>query len=111
MATPSETPSPRALVREAAGLLLVAAGALLALFALGAMHPLVGAGAALAGTVALNIWAPPKTKLPALVIWGINTAVAGAVIGCAFLYYPPLAWLEIAAAAAAGGVWLASEGA
>ncbi|MBZ6476681.1 hypothetical protein [Streptomyces griseocarneus] len=112
MSTPPETPSPRSLAREAAGLLLVAAGVLVVLVALGAMHPVLSSSVAAAGTfAALRFLAPPRTKVSRAVTCTISTIVVAAAVGCAFAYFPLLGWVEVGTALAAAGVWLASEGA
>ncbi|MEU1311041.1 hypothetical protein ABZ419_19425 [Streptomyces cinnamoneus] len=112
MSTPPETPSPRSLAREVAGLLLVAAGVLVVLVALGAMHPVLSSSVAAAGTfAAFRFLAPPRTRVSRAVTCTISTIVAAAAVGCAFAYFPLLGWVEVGTALAAAGVWLASEGA
>lgn len=112
VSTPPETPSPRTLAREAAGLLLVAVGTLVALVALGTIHPLLSTGAATAGSaVAFRFWAPPRNTVARTGACAIAAVVAGSAVGCAFIYFPPLGWLEVGAAVIASGMWLASEGA
>ncbi|MFP3991012.1 hypothetical protein U9R90_26800 [Streptomyces sp. E11-3] len=111
MSTPPETPSPRSIAREVTGLLLVAAGALVVLVALGTVHPLLSTGAAAVGTVIAFRPAPPRSTVSRIVACVVSTIVAGVAVGCAFTYFPPLGWVEVGAGLIAAGVWLASEGA
>ncbi|MFJ9416720.1 hypothetical protein ACIRPT_21360 [Streptomyces sp. NPDC101227] len=112
MSTPPETPSPRSIAREVAGLLLVAAGTLIVLVALGAIHPLLITSAATAGAfAAFRYLGLPRTKASRVVAYTVSTVVAAAAVGCAFVYFPFLGWFEVGAAFIAAGVWLASEGA
>ncbi|MFB6525233.1 hypothetical protein [Streptomyces sp. NPDC056399] len=112
MSTPPESPSTDRLVREAAGLLLAAIGTLLVLFSLGLIHPVLGSTAATAAALGLSYFVlRPRGRggrIAARVLTG--TASLASVV-TAFLYVPPLAWVEIGAAAVAVGAWLASEGA
>ncbi|MEU8911777.1 hypothetical protein [Streptomyces nigrescens] len=112
MSTPPETPSPRSIAREVAGLLLVAAGTLIVLVTLGTIHPLLITSVATAGAfAAFRFLAPPRTKVSRVVACNVTTVVATAAVGCAFVYFPFLGWVEVGAAFIAAGVWLASEGA
>ncbi|WP_370418994.1 hypothetical protein AB8O64_11095 [Streptomyces sp. QH1-20] len=112
MSTPPETPSPRSLAREAAGLLLVTAGVLVLLVALGAMHPVLSSSVAATGTfAAFRFLTPRRTKASRAVACTISAIVVAAAIGCAFVYFPLLGWVEVGACISAAGVWLASEGA
>ncbi|MFG2865475.1 hypothetical protein [Streptomyces sioyaensis] len=112
MSTPPQTPSPQSIAREVAGLLLVAAGTLVVLVALGAVHLLLSTGAAAAGTaIAFRYQVPPRSPVSRVVVCALSVIVAAAAVGCAFTYFPPLGWLEVGAAVIAAGVWLASEGA
>ncbi|RLU86249.1 hypothetical protein CTZ27_25055 [Streptomyces griseocarneus] len=111
MSTPPETPSPRSLAREAAGLLLVAVGILVVLVALGAIHPVLSSSVAAAGTfAAFRFLAPPRTRLSRAVACTVSAVVAASAVGCAFAYFPLLGWVEVGASIGAAGVWLASEG-
>ncbi|MFJ4988757.1 hypothetical protein ACIP9H_33775 [Streptomyces sp. NPDC088732] len=102
--------TPRALVREAAGLFLTALGALGVLAALGALHWAAGAVAALTGliTAGLLIRRPPGGP------WARRLGTGAAITGyagltaCAFALCTPLGWLGTALAVAGGGIWLAS---
>ncbi|MDI3407664.1 hypothetical protein [Streptomyces cavernicola] len=112
MSTPPETPSPRSLAREAAGLLLVVAGVLVTLVALRAVHPVLSTSVAAASTFAVfRFWAPPRSRVSRLSAYAISVIVAAAAVGCAFAYFPPMGWVEVGAGISAMGVWLASEGA
>ncbi|MEV0444641.1 hypothetical protein AB0I84_04470 [Streptomyces spectabilis] len=112
MSTPPETPSPRSLAREAAGLLLVAAGVLIVLVALGALHPVLSCNVAAVGAfVASRSLTSPRTEFSRAVALAASTVVAAAAVGCTFFYFPLLGWVEGGAGIAALGVWLASEGA
>ncbi|MFI1012651.1 hypothetical protein [Streptomyces sp. NPDC020965] len=111
MSTPPETPSPRRLVREVAGLLLVAAGALVVLVALFAVHPVLSTSVGAAGTYAVFIFLAPTSTPVTRMITRVSTAVAtAAAVGCAFMYWPLLGWVEAGAIIGAAGAWLASEG-
>ncbi|MFD3514895.1 hypothetical protein [Streptomyces sp. NPDC058657] len=112
MSKTSETSSLRSIFAEVAGLVFTAAGTLVALLALGAIHPLLSSAAAVVGSAVLyGYLVPPRTRL-ARVLASIQFAiVTGAALGCAFAYFPPLGWLEVGAILASAGVWLASEGA
>ncbi|MGI5337674.1 hypothetical protein ACQEVS_09885 [Streptomyces sp. CA-181903] len=112
MSTPPETPSPRSLVRETAGLLLIAAGVLVALVALRAVHPVLSSSVAAVGTfAAFRFLAPPRTRVSRAVAWTISSIVAAAAVGCTFMYFPLLGSIEVGVGVSAVGVWLASEGA
>ena len=112
VSTPPETPSPRSLAREVAGLVLVAVGVLVVLVALGAMHPVLSTSVAAVGTFAIfRFLAPPRTDFARIVASAISVTVAAASIGYAFVYFPLLGWVEVGAGVAATGMWLASEGA
>ncbi|MFE3139648.1 hypothetical protein [Streptomyces scopuliridis] len=112
MSTPPETPSPRSLAREVAGLLLVAAGVLVVLVALGVMHPVLSTSLAAGGALAVfRFLAPPRTRESRVVACCVSAIVAVAAVGCAFMYFPLLGWVEVGAAISAAGMWLASEGA
>ncbi|MFE0059921.1 hypothetical protein [Streptomyces sp. NPDC059003] len=111
MSTPPETPSPQRLAREAAGLLLIGVGVLVALVGLGAMHPVLSTSVAAASTFTVfRYWAPPRTRVSRIAVCTISAIAAGAAVGCAFAYFPPLGWVEVGATASATGLWLASEG-
>ncbi|MFI1201627.1 hypothetical protein ACH4VR_19610 [Streptomyces sp. NPDC020883] len=111
MSTPPESSLPRSLAREAAGLLLAAAGVLVVLVALAAVHPVLSATVAAAGTVVIfRFMALPKTKRSRAVALSIVTVTGAAAVGCAFAYFPLLGWIEAGAALSATGAWLASEG-
>ncbi|MBT2396232.1 hypothetical protein [Streptomyces sp. ISL-100] len=111
MSTPPETPSPRILAREAAGLLLVAVGVLVVLVTLGAIHPVLSTTAAATGTfAAFRFMASPKTKTARAVAISTSVIAAAAAVGCTFAYFPLLGWVEVGAALSATGTWLASEG-
>ncbi|MFK0295633.1 hypothetical protein ACIQU6_34910 [Streptomyces sp. NPDC090442] len=111
MSTSPETPTPRSIAREAAGLLLVAAGVLSVLVTLGAIHPLLCTAAAAGGTAAaFGCLSPPTSRTSRVAASLVSLVVAAATIGSAFFYYPPLGWLEVGAGITATGVWLASEG-
>lgn len=112
VSTPPETPSPRSLAREAAGLVLVAVGVLVVLVALGAMHPVLSTSVAAVGTFAIfRLLAPPRTEVARVVASAISVVVAASAVGCAFVYFPLLGWVEVGAGITATGIWLASEGA
>ncbi|AKN68748.1 hypothetical protein QR97_02070 [Streptomyces sp. PBH53] len=98
-------------MREVAGLLLVAVGVAIALFALGAIHPLISTHAAVVAVVAFNVWSPPKTRLARTLAGALAAATGWGALTTAFLSYAPLGWFEVGAAVVAAGVWLASEGA
>ncbi|MEU9699533.1 hypothetical protein [Streptomyces sp. NPDC047981] len=112
MSTPPESSSTDRLVREAVGLLLAAIGALLVLFSLGRIHPVLGSTVSTTAALALSYFVlrtrGRRGRFAAWVLTGV-TSLSGIVT--AFLYLPPLAWVEIGAAAVAVGAWLASEGA
>ncbi|UQA91185.1 hypothetical protein [Streptomyces halobius] len=110
MSTPPETPSPRSIAREVAGLVLVAAGILVVLVALGAIHPLLSTSVAAAGTfAAFRFPAPPRSNVSRVVACAISAIATTTAVGCAFAYCPPLAWVEVGAGICAAGMWLASE--
>ncbi|MYW67157.1 hypothetical protein GTY65_24260 [Streptomyces sp. SID8379] len=112
MSTPPETPSPRRIAREIAGLLLTTVGVLVVLVVLGAVHLVLGVTAAAAGTlVSYRLVGPPKNRGPLLLSLA-STAVANAsAVALTFMYFPLLGWAEIGTAIAVTGIWLASEGA
>ncbi|MER5301321.1 hypothetical protein ABT039_17865 [Streptomyces lasiicapitis] len=112
MSTPPETPSPRSLAREAAGLLLVALGILVVLAALGALHPVLSSTVAAAGAFAVfHFLVPPTSRAFRTVAFATSTAATAAAVGSAFVYVPLLGWVEVGVVISAVGVWLASEGA
>ncbi|MCX4677624.1 hypothetical protein OG413_20340 [Streptomyces sp. NBC_01433] len=111
MSTPPETPTPRILLRDLAGLFLVLAGATTALIALGAIHPLLSAHATAAVVIATRVWAPPKKRFTRALTDTAGALCIGSALFCAFNTYVPLGWLEVAAMVIAVGAWLASEGA
>ncbi|WP_158708819.1 hypothetical protein [Streptomyces sp. NRRL S-920] len=112
MSTPPETPSPRSLAREAAGLLLVALGVLVVLAALGAVHPVLSSTVAAAGAfAAFHFLVPPTSRTFRTVAFATSTVTAATAVGSAFAYFPLLGWVEVGAGISTVGVWLASEGA
>lgn len=111
VSTSPESPSPRILAREAAGLLLVAVGVLVVLVALGAIHPVLSTTAVATGTfAAFRFLASPKTKTARVVAISASVVAAAAAVGCALAYFPLLGWIEVGAALSVTGAWLASEG-
>ncbi|MGW3626276.1 hypothetical protein [Streptomyces sp. NPDC000880] len=104
--------APRAVAREATGLLLLSLGALGVLAALGAIHWAVGLTTAMAGLIVAGISLRPSPKL-----WQRRLATAAALVGyvglttCVFVAYTPLGWLAVSLAVAGTGLMLASEGA
>lgn len=112
VSTPPETPSPRRIAREIAGLLLTTVGALVVLSVLGAVHPVLGASAAAAGAIAsLRIRGLPKNPGPLYLTLGAAVLTAAVAVATALAYVPLLGWAEVGIALAATGIWLASEGA
>ncbi|WP_435059848.1 hypothetical protein [Streptomyces sp. bgisy060] len=112
MSTPPESPSARRLVRDATGLLLAGTGALLVLAALGCIHPLLSTSVATAGALsASHFLLRPRGQRSRIIGWALAAVTSASGVVTAFLCFPPLAWVEIGAAAIAAGAWLASEGA
>lgn len=112
MSTPPESPTTDRLVRDAIGLLLAALGALLVLFSLGRIHPVLGSTVATAAALGLSHFVlRPRGRVGRITAWVLIGVTSLTSIVTAFLYVPPIAWLEIGAAAVAVGAWLASEGA
>jgi hypothetical protein len=110
VSTPPETPSPRILAREAAGLVLAAVGVLVVLLALGAVHPVLATTNIAVGTfVVFRFLAPSETRRSRRIALSVTGTAAVAAVGSALVYFPPLGWVEIGAALTASGAWLASE--
>lgn len=104
--------APRALAREATGLLLLSLGVTGALAALAAIHWTVALAAALTGLIIAGLYIRPAPKA-----WQRATRTAAAVLGCvglvacAFLVSAPLGWLALSLAVAGAGLNLSTEGA
>ncbi|WP_143664455.1 hypothetical protein [Streptomyces sp. NRRL B-24572] len=112
MSTPPESPSTDRLVREAVGLLLAAIGALVVLFSLGRIHPVLGSTVTTAAALSLSYFIlRNRGRRGRIAAWVLTGVTSTASVVTAFLYASPLAWVEIGAAAVAVGAWLASEGA
>ncbi|MEW1700094.1 hypothetical protein ACIQCR_17050 [Streptomyces sp. NPDC093249] len=112
MSTPPESPSTDRLVREAAGLLVSAVGALLVLVALACIHPVLGTTAVSAAALAVSYSIlRPRGRRGRITAWALSSAAVTTGVVTAFLYSPCLGWVELGVVAVAAGAWLASEGA
>lgn len=101
--------TPRALAREAAGLILSAGGVLGVLVALGALHWAAGLSAAMAGLLTVGLVLKPQ---PDASRWthgfrvGVCTVGYGGLTGCAFALSVSLGSIGVALAVTAAGLWL-----
>ncbi|MFI1532061.1 hypothetical protein [Streptomyces griseus] len=104
-------PPSRALVREAAGLLLTTLGVLGVLAALSTIHWAAGLSATMGGIFAAGLLATPKADAPpavhALRVGACLTGYGG-LTACAFILSAPLGWIGVALAVAALGWWLST---
>ncbi|MFB8120663.1 hypothetical protein ACFQ6U_13745 [Streptomyces sp. NPDC056465] len=101
--------TPRALAREAAGLILSACGVFGVLLALGAFHWAAGLSTAMAGLLTAGLVLKPQPDAPH---WkrGLRVGVCavgyGGLTGCAFALSAPLGAICVALAVTAAGLWL-----
>ncbi|MEV7512060.1 hypothetical protein AB0O57_29300 [Streptomyces sp. NPDC091201] len=104
--------APRALAREAIGVLLLTLGASGALAALGAIHWAVSLVAVTAGVLVAGV-ALRRSATPWQRQAGTAAAFGGLVgmAATAFIAFPPLGWLLLSVSVCAVGAALATEGA